>query len=94
MSTSLSLKLVSATAALLMAGVTSAQAANERECEEYAHAAIVQVRIAMEHPRCERASGTRWSPEWRVHYDWCRGASYQQIGAERDARTNWLRTCR
>ena len=94
MSTSLSPKLVITTAALLLAGVTTAQAAGEKVCEDYAHAAIVQVRIAMEHPRCDRASGTRWSPEWRVHYDWCLGASYQQIGAERDARTNWLRSCR
>ena len=94
MSIRLSPNLVITAAALLLGGVTTAQAAGEKVCEDYAHAAIVQVRIAMEHPRCERASGTRWSPEWRVHYDWCLGASYQQIGAERDARTNWLRTCR
>lgn len=64
-------------------------------CEDYAHAAIVQVRAGMSIPRCEGGMrGTRWSPEWRVHYDWCRGASYQQIGAERDARTEHLRACR
>jgi hypothetical protein len=95
MSTSLYLKLVSATAAVLMAGVTAAQAAGEKVCEDYAHAAIVQVRGGMSQPRCEGGMrGTRWSPEWRVHYDWSRGASYQQIGAERDARTEHLRACR
>jgi hypothetical protein len=88
-------KLVITTAALLLAGVTTAQAAGEKVCEDYAHAAIVQVRGGMSQPRCEGGMrGTRWSPEWRVHYDWCRGASYQDIGAERDARTNHLRACR
>jgi hypothetical protein len=95
MSTNLSLKLVSTAAALLLAGVTTAQAAGEKVCEDYAHAAIVQVRASMSVPRCEGGMrGSRWSPEWRVHYDWCRGASYQQIGAERDARTEHLRACR
>jgi hypothetical protein len=88
-------KLVITTAALLLAGVTTAQAAGEKVCEDYAHAAIVQVRAGMSQPRCEGGMrGTRWSPEWRVHYDWSRGASYQQIGAERDARTEHLRACR
>jgi len=95
MSIRLSPKLVITAAALLLAGVTTAQAAGEKVCEDYAHAAIVQVRAGMSQPRCEGGMrGTRWSPEWRVHYDWCRGVSYQDIGAERDARTNHLRACR
>jgi hypothetical protein len=95
MSIRLSPKLVLATAALLLAGVTIAQAADEKECESYAHAAIVQVRGAMNLPRCQGGMrGARWSPEWRVHYDWCRGVSYREIGAERDARYNYIQSCR
>jgi hypothetical protein len=95
MSTCLSPKLALTAACLLLAGVTTAQAAGEKVCEDYAHAAIVQVRAGMSQPRCEASMrGTRWSPEWRVHYDWCRDVSYQEIGAERDARTNHLRACR
>jgi hypothetical protein len=95
MSTSLSLKLAAATAALLLAGTTAADAANERACEDYAHAAIVQIRGGMNLPRCEREMrGTRWSPEWRVHYDWCRGVSYREMESERIARTETLRACR
>ena len=95
MSIRLNLKLVTTTVALLLAGATTAQAAGEKVCEDYAHAAIVQVRAGLSQPRCEGGMrGTRWSPEWRVHYDWCRGASYQAIGEERDARTNHLRACR
>jgi hypothetical protein len=94
MSTSLSLKLATA-AALMLAGTTVAEAADEHTCEDYAHAAIVQVRGGMSIPRCERGmNGPRWSPEWRIHYDWCRGVSYRALGEERDARTNWLRNCR
>jgi hypothetical protein len=95
MSTSLSFKLVSTAAALLLASVTVANAAAEKVCEDYAHAAIVQVRLGLNSQRCAaNMGGTRWSPEWRVHYDWCRGASYEQIGGERDARTGYLRSCR
>jgi hypothetical protein len=95
MSISLSLKLASTAAALLLASVTVANAAGEKACEDYAHAAIIQVRAGNSIPRCQAGmQGTRWSPEWRVHYDWCRGASYEAIGAERDARTEHLRHCR
>ena len=66
MSTSLSLKLATAAAALLLAGTTVASAADERACEDYAHAAIVQIRGGMSIPRCERGmQGARWSPEKR-----------------------------
>jgi hypothetical protein len=95
MSTSLSLKVVCTAAALLMAGATAAQAANERACEDYAHAAIVQVRAGLSVPRCEGGMrGTRWSPEWRVHYEWCRTVSFREMESERIARTEHLRVCR
>jgi hypothetical protein len=95
MSIRLSSKLVITAAALLLAGVTTAQAAGERACEDYAHAAIVQVRAGLSVPRCEGGMrGTRWSPEWRIHYDWCRGVSGREMNAERDARTEHLRACR
>jgi hypothetical protein len=95
MSTSLCLKLISTAAGLLLASVTAASAAGERACEDYAHAAIVQVRGGLSIPRCEPGMrGARWSAEWRVHYDWCRGASYPELAAERDARTDYLRHCR
>jgi hypothetical protein len=95
MSTSLYVKLVSATSALLMAGATAAQAANEHACEDYAHAAIVQVRAGLSVPRCEREMrGTRWSSEWRVHYDWCRSVSFREMESERIGRTETLRACR
>jgi hypothetical protein len=38
--------------------------------------------------------GARWSSDFRVHYDWCLGASFEAANAERNARTDFLRGCR
>ena len=73
----------------------TAQAADPGSCREYATAAINQVRIALNAPRCMAGvQGSRWSSDFNVHYSWCLGASYGQMGSERDARTAYLRGCR
>lgn len=95
MSLAFKLALVAAAAALQIGLVTStALAADDHDCREYAVAAIRQVHEMHEFRACDRGQGARWSDDWNVHYQWCRGASFQAIGAERDARTNWLRSCR
>ena len=73
---------------------TGAYAVGDHECRDYAVAAIRQVHEMHEFRGCDRGQGPRWSDDWNVHYQWCRGASFEAIGAERDARTNWLRSCR
>jgi len=73
--------------------ITGALAVGDNECREYATAAVRQVHLMHEHRACDRGIGPRWTEDWNVHYSWCRGASFEQIGAERDARTNWLRAC-
>jgi hypothetical protein len=94
MPTRLSLKVTTTVAALLLLSAP-AFAAGEKVCEDYAHAAIVQVRAGNSLPRCQAGmQGTRWAPEWRIHYDWCRGASHEAMAAERDIRTEHLRHCR
>ena len=70
-----------------------ANAVDDHDCREYAIAAIRQVHKMHEIRACDRGQGTRWSDDWNVHYQWCRGASFEAVGAERDARTNWLRSC-
>ncbi len=86
---------LAATAAVLLLGtqLSGARAASDPVCRDYATAAVRQVRLMHEHPACNRGMGTRWTDDWNVHYQWCLNANYQQIGAERDARTNWLRFC-
>jgi len=82
-------------AALLLAASTAAQAADPAFCRNYATAAVRQVRIALTNPRCAMvAVGARWSPYYRVHFNWCLGAPYAAAGRERDARTYYLRRCR
>lgn len=80
--------------ALLSISAGAAIAADDQVCRDYAVAAVRQVRVMHEIPACNRGMGARWTDDWNVHYQWCRGATYQQLGAERDARTNWLRSCR
>jgi hypothetical protein len=74
--------------AFLMAGLTAADAADPGFCRQYAQAALKQVRGALSNPRC-----ARWSADFPVHYEWCLGADYGAAGAERDARTRYLRAC-
>ncbi len=86
---------LAATAAAMLLGMPlgHAQAAGDVACRDYATAAVRQVHLMHERPACDRGIGTRWTEDWNVHYQWCRDASYEAIGAERDARTNWLRAC-
>ena len=81
--------------AMLATGLsaTSAGAVDDRDCHDYATAAIRQVHQMHEFATCNRGQGTRWSDDWNVHYQWCRSAPPDAIGAERNARTNWLRSC-
>ena len=70
---------------------SAAQAASDEVCRDYAVAAVRQVQLMHEH-RCGFTTA-RWSNDWNVHYSWCRGASYEAVGFERDVRTRELRQC-
>ena len=73
----------------------SAMAADPTFCRQYARATLVQVHGALHDPRCGAAlHGPRWSVEFSGHYEWCLGASPDEIHAERDARTDYLKSCR
>jgi hypothetical protein len=87
-------KLTMLVAGLAMLLPFAAQAADPGSCREYAEAAIRQVRGAINHPRCQPGmQGARWSADESVHYNWCLGANDAAVGAERDARTSYLRSC-
>ena len=91
------LSMVVAIAALAgLSATTIASAADERFCDEYAHAAVNQFRSAEHHYRCEgfmRREPARWQPDFRAHYDWCRGVSRDAAWDERNARTRALDIC-
>ena len=79
---------------LLLSGLTDARAADPGFCRQYAKAALGQVRAALADPRCGAdVQGVGWSTDFSVHYEWCLGASLDTAGAERDARTRYLRAC-
>jgi hypothetical protein len=83
------------TAALAALMPFSAQAADAGFCQNYAQAAINQVRGALANRRCAaNIQGPRWSSDLQVHYNWCLTQPYAAAGAERDARTGFLRACR
>jgi len=72
----------------------AAQAADPGFCRQYAQASLNQVRGGLANPGCAGGlQGARWSSDFAVHYEWCLGASYGAAGAERDARTRYLRGC-
>lgn len=71
-----------------------AQAADPGFCREYAAAAVRQVELARSVPACNRGTGARWTTDYKVHFDWCLTAPPLAVEAERNARTNWIRSCR
>jgi hypothetical protein len=73
---------------------SAAQAADPGFCREYAMAAVRQVELSRSILACNRGVGPRWTSDYRVHFDWCVGAPYATVRAERAARTNWMRSCR
>ena len=77
---------------LMMA--STADAAPADFCRDYATAAVRQVQIARSTPACNRGVGARWTTDYRVHFNWCAGAAPVDVEAERNARTNWIRSCR
>jgi hypothetical protein len=80
--------------AFLLSGLTGARAADPGFCRQYAKAALDQVHEALADPRCGAGvQGVRWSTDFSAHYEWCLGASLDATGAERDARTRYLRAC-
>jgi hypothetical protein len=77
-----------------LSGLSMAHAADPAFCKQYARAALVQVRGALGNPHCGAGlQGTRWAAEFPVHYEWCLGASLDAAGAEKDARTIYLKAC-
>ena len=79
---------------LACSGPVRVRAAAPAFCEPYAKAALVQVRGALANSGCGASlQGARWSTDFSTHYEWCLGASQEAAGAERDARTKYVKAC-
>ena len=95
----IALKLISAAAIASTLGALApllpAQAADPAFCRRYADAAQDQVRAALGLPRCRTAiAGSRWSSEFKVHYDWCLTVPRAAADTEQGIRTGYLQACR
>ena len=89
------LLLVGAVALVCVAAAPAAEAADTNFCRDYAAAAIRQAELGYSIPRCRPGmGGPRWATDFRVHYDWCLGASYEAAGVERDIRRRHIDACR
>jgi hypothetical protein len=93
------MKLTSSLVVALIAGAgltAPAFAASEDFCRDYARAALRQVQEAHEMHHCVRGldNATRWSEDFRVHFDWCRSVSREDAQRERDIRRCHLEECR
>lgn len=87
-------KLAVISSMFFLTGLTSANGADPGFCRQYAKASLKQVLGGLANPACVGGlQGARWSSEFAIHYEWCLGASYGAAGAERDARTRYLRGC-
>ena len=77
------------------AAASSAGAADREFCRDYAQAALRQVRAALHHERCATRLDnlTRWSPEFRDHFQWCLNVSKDTAADEREARHRVLEQC-
>jgi len=71
------------------------RAADPDFCRDYARAAVNQYRQAEDSHRCmDRIRDfSRWSDDWRRHYDWCIGVSRDWASSERRARQEVLLDC-
>jgi len=48
----------------------------------------------MSHPACHsQLQGPRWSSDWHIHFDWCRGVDQDQAASELEARREVLENC-
>ena len=77
-------------------GISSAEAADEGYCKEYASTAVSQVKTAERHRRCEgylRDDPNRWNSNWRDHYNWCRDNRRDDVRGERVKRERILDKC-
>ena len=72
----------------------SARAADPNFCQNYARAAMNQVRVAHEYPSCaSRIGGGRWAFNYNNHFNWCLGVPYEAAQHERQERRRFLDYC-
>jgi hypothetical protein len=76
---------------MLLAATRPPHAASPEACQTYASQATSQQTINQ--TRACGFAGDRWSDNWGGHFNWCLGASDEQLQAENGARESELNRC-
>jgi len=84
---------VIASAAILASMAGSASAMPPAYCSDYAGSAVREFYRAINNPSCPGVSGLRWHADYRIHYSWCRQASFDAAAGEWQARRDFLHRC-
>jgi hypothetical protein len=81
-------------ALVLALGVADGRAGTTAYCNSYAKAAQTQYWIAARSATCAgRISGTRWNPNFGIHYHWCYSVPNGIAQAEWNIRSDFLYRC-
>ena len=81
----------------MLAGVQSiALAADPETCRDYARLAVEQFHNVQERESCHylfREESSRWTGDFRAHFEWCRGVDHEAVRYEREVRAHRLEDC-
>ena len=82
------------TPALAVVTPCAAQVGDVKYCNQYAQAAVDQVRAARSKPNCAaQMTGARWSASIRVHFNYCMSNPIYDVQNVQSARETYLRSC-
>ena len=70
-----------------------AAAASAAACQVYAKAAQHAFLLMQKYKRCQVPVSKRWQPVYKIHYNWCLGASQGDVDAESRVRNRHLVRC-
>jgi tachylectin len=65
---------------------------NQR-CQAYAQRAFDQFQLMNRLPKCQVTPTARWSPDYKLHYEWCLSAQEAELRSEEKARDDHLYRC-
>lgn len=68
-------------------------AASPAQCQAYAKAAQHAFLLMQKYKRCQVPVSKRWQPVYKIHYNWCLGASQDDVDAEARIRDRHLVKC-
>lgn len=85
---------IAVAALLTVTALAKTPQSKESECKHYAHDAVYDYRVMVDHVKCRVADSARWQPNYENHYKWCMEVPVASRDAEKKARDAHLRHCK